>query len=96
MRRKQTEHVGQVTHQVLREIGLESPYNEYRLLQAWPEVIGQPITRYTGEMNITNRVLYVKIKSPALRAELSVGRNVLVQRLNQYVGAQVIERIVFT
>ena len=96
MRRKKTEEVYDVAHQVLRELGLETPYNEYRLLQSWSEVMGEGIARMTGEMFIRDRVLYVKIKSPAMRMNLAMERAQLVYRLNQYVGAQVIERIVFT
>ena len=96
MRKKKAEDVGHVTHQVLRELGLETPYNEYRLIQSWPEVMGDGITRMTGDMFIRGRVLYVKINSPALRMDLSLNRAALVHRLNQHVGAQVIEKIVFT
>lgn len=96
MRRKKTEEVGNIAHQVLRELGIETPYNEYRLLQAWPEIMGEGISRMTGEMFIRNRVLYVKINSPAMRMNLAMERTRLVYRLNQYIGAQVIEKIVFT
>jgi hypothetical protein len=36
----------------------------------------------------------VHLTSSVLRAELMAGRALLVRRLNEYVGAQVIERIV--
>ena len=94
MRKKHTEQVGLVTHQVLRSLGIETPYNEYRLVQAWPEVMGEGIARETTDIFIRDRALFVKLKSPALRAQLSMSRQALLCRLNDFVGAQVIERIV--
>ena len=96
MRKKKTEQVGSVAHEVLRALGVESPYNEYRLVQSWPEVMGEAISHYTSEIFIRNRVLYVKLKSPALRAQLTMMRLEVTRKLNDYVGAQVIERIAFT
>ena len=95
MRKQKAEAVGMIGRQFLREEGLETPYNEYRLVQAWPEVMGQGIANYTGNLEIRNRVLYVRLKSSVIRQELSMNRKVLVQKLNQHVGAQVIENIIF-
>ncbi|MBO4801086.1 MAG: DUF721 domain-containing protein [Bacteroidaceae bacterium] len=95
MRKQQAEKIDNVVHRFLREEGLETPYNEYRLVQAWPEVMGQGIANYTGNLEIRNRVLYVRLKSSVIRQELSMNRKVLVQKLNQHVGAQVIENIIF-
>ncbi len=96
MRRHQAEQVGDIVHQFLREEGLETPYNEYRLLQSWPEVVGQGIAQLTSNLQIRNRVLYVKLKSSVLRQELMYGRQSLVYRLNEHVGAQVIDHIVLS
>ena len=95
MRRQKAEQVGTLIHQFLRDEGLETPYNEYRLIEAWPEVMGQGIASLTTDLKIRNRVLYVRLRSSVLRQELMTGRKQLAYRLNEYVGAQVIENIVF-
>lgn len=95
MRKQKAELLGDVLNRVLREEGLETPINEYRLVnEAWPEVMGQAIMRYTGNIYVRNSTLYVQLKSPALRHNLLFGRDMLVHRLNKAVGAQVIEHIV--
>ena len=96
MRKQKAEAVGDLIRQFLREEGLETPYNEYRLIEAWPEVMGQGIARYTQDLQIRNRVLYVRLKSSVIRAELLAGRRNLVFRLNEYIGAQVIDNIIFS
>lgn len=79
----------------LRRQGLESPLRQRRLLTSWDDVVGEPIARYTSERFIKNQTLFVKVNNPALRADLSMGRSILVKRLNECVGAQVIVDIKF-
>lgn len=95
MRKKKAEPVGDLLRQVMREEGLEAPFNEYRLIEAWPEVMGQGIASYTSDLQIRDRVLYVHLTSSVIRAELMSARKNLAYRLNEYVGAQVIENIIF-
>jgi len=95
MRRTKAEPLGNLINQFLRNEGLETPLNEYRLVQAWPKVVGESITRFTGEIFISKGVLNVQIKSPALRQNLMMTRTTLTQRLNEYVGAQVITEVRF-
>lgn len=95
MRRNKAESIGQIIRQYLRQEGLETPLNETRMAAAWPQVMGEAIARYTGDVFVRNQVLYVQLKSPALKANLMMGREALVQTLNDFVGAQVIRSIVF-
>lgn len=95
MRRRHPEALGDLLRAFLREEGLESPLAEYRVVEAWPQVMGRAIERYTGRVEVRHGVLYVEIKSPALRADLMMSRRNLVSRLNQHVGAQVLTGIVF-
>lgn len=95
MRRRNTEELDTVLGRFLRQEGLETPLNEYRLIQAWPEMVGNTIARYTASIRIYNQVLYVQLSSPALRENLIMERKLLVKRLNACVGAQVITDIIF-
>lgn len=95
MRRNNAESIGDVIRQFLRQEGLETPLNERRIITAWPEVMGLGIARYTGDLFVKNGILYVQLKSPALRSNLMMGRDALVKRLNDFVGAQVIQSVVF-
>lgn len=81
--------------QALREQGLETPLNQKRLVEAWPEVVGPVIARYTLNTYIYNQTLHVRLSNPALRADLSMMRQELVKQLNGKVGEQVISDIRF-
>lgn len=95
MRRNNAEHIGDVIRLFLRQQGLESPLNEYRLVQAWKDVVGPAMARYTSNLYIKNQTLYVHLTSAVLRQELMMARELLVKNLNQQVGSQVIVNIVF-
>lgn len=95
MKRNDAEPIGDLIRKFLRQNALESPLNEYRLVQAWKEVVGPTISRYTDGLFIKNQILYVHLTSSVLRQELMMGRNLLVKNLNEHVGAQVIVNIIF-
>lgn len=79
----------------LRVQGLETPLLQKRLIDEWPEVMGEMIAGYTQNLYIRNQTLFVHITNPALRADLSMERKEIVRKLNEKVGSQVITDIVF-
>ncbi|MBQ8501593.1 MAG: DUF721 domain-containing protein [Bacteroides sp.] len=95
MKRNDAQPIGALIHSFLRQESLESPLNERRLINAWPEVLGAHFASYTKGIYIKNQTLFVHLSSSVLRQELMMGRELLVRKLNQHVGAQVITDIVF-
>ena len=70
--RRDVQQVKNLILQVLREQGLETPLQQKRLVEAWPEVAGPVIAQYTLNTYIYNQTLYVRLSNPALRADLSM------------------------
>ena len=95
MFRRSSTPIKEVILKALREQGLETPLLQKRLIDAWPEVMGEAINAYTENLFIRNQTLFVHLTNPALRMELSMQRQDIVQRLNEYVGSQVIAEIRF-
>lgn len=95
MRRRNTESIRDVIQQFLKQKKLEKPLNEKRIIDAWPEVLGKNIVAYTSELNIKNKILYVKLSSAVLRHDLFISRENIVESLNNHVGYHVIDDIVF-
>lgn len=94
MKRVNSEPLSDVLYRYLREQGLEVPLNEYRLIKAWNSVMGVTVSRYTSDLKIYNQVLFVTMKSAALKNEIMMRRTELTRKLNDYVGAQVVTGIV--
>ncbi len=95
MKRRNTETLRDVLLRYLHEEGLEMPLNEWRATQLWPKVAGPAVARLTGDVSLRQGTLYIKILRPALRQDLMMGRTQLVRRINEEVGAPVVQQIVF-
>ena len=90
MFRRDVKSISDLLNMYLRHEGLETPLLQRRAIDAWAQVVGTGVARYTGEKYIKNQTLFVKILSPALRQDLSMMRTQLVKRINEAVGSQVI------
>lgn len=95
MFRKKVRSIAELLPEFLRNEGLETPLLQKRLINSWDTVVGTAIASYCGDIFIKNQTLFVKINNPSLRADLTMGRSLLVRRLNEQVGAQVITDIRF-
>lgn len=95
MFRRDVQNIKDLVMQNLRENGLETPLLQKRLVDAWPEVAGPSVARFTREVSIYNQVLYVKLSSPVLRTELSMRRQTFIDKLNHIVGARIITDVRF-
>lgn len=93
MERRKSEQLDDVIMRFMRQSGLEMPLNQYRLIQSWSTVVGQIVAEQTKEIFIRNQTLYVRVASPAIRANLMMNRTRLVALLNKQVKADVIANI---
>ena len=95
MRKRNTESLRDIIGQVLKTNHLDKQLNEKRLIEAWPKVLGENIMKYTSDLSIKNKVLYVSLNSSVLRHDLFISREEIKTSLNRVVGAEVINNIIF-
>lgn len=95
MFKREVKPVDDLVLQFLRHTGLETPLLQRRLINAWEDVAGELVAKYTVEKHISNQTLMVKISNPALRADLSMMRSQFVKSLNSKVGSNVIYDVKF-
>ena len=95
MFRRDVKEIKDLVLRNLRQQGLEMPLLQKRLVEAWPVVAGETVSRYTLNAYILNQTLYVRLTSAALRADLTMRRQEFVRLLNEYVGIQVIADLRF-
>ena len=94
MQRTREAKLGDILHAILRADGLETPLNEYRASMAWAEVMGQMIAKYTSKVEVRGGVMYLSITNAALRQELMMSKASVAARINEHVGAQVVQQII--
>ena len=95
MERRNTERADNILQKFLHDSGLETPYLQYKLVQAWPTVVDETVATATQALEVRNQTLWVRVEIPALRTQLSMMRAQLVQQLNAAVGSIIIYDIKF-
>lgn len=95
MFRRKLEPISELILRYLREEGLETPLNQYRIVSLWGNVVGEKFLNLTEDIYIKNQTLYVKLSSSVARSELLMSKNKLIEELNKRVKAQVLYDIVF-
>jgi hypothetical protein len=78
---------------VVARFGLERPLDDYRIWQAWDEVVGPAISRNAQPQKLGGRRLVVVVKNAGWMQELSLLRRELCERLNAWMGREVIGEI---
>ena len=79
----------------LKAYGFESKMKEMDVINAWPELMGIAVANRTSKISIRNKTLYLKMDSSVMRDELQHGKNVIIERLNQHAGSEIITDVWF-
>ena len=91
----------QVIGTVLDDFFVENPeladkLAEMRLINSWKTVLGPSVARFTENLFIKKRTLYVHLTSSVLKSELMMCREQLTEKLNNEAGRDVINSIILT
>lgn len=95
MKRKETQSIGNILDEILQTQGLNIGLDSARVRQAWQETMGEAVVRYTEQISLEKDTLYVRLSSSILRNELFMCRSQIMQKLNDKIGRQVIQTIIF-
>ena len=80
--RKDAQGMSELIAQYIREMKLSSGFNRQRIFEAWDTVSGA--SRYTLDRFFRDGMLYCTISSSVVRNQLYFQRDVLVQKMNEY------------
>lgn len=94
MRRCETQAIGAVLQEYLKELQIDQKLKEIRLIGSWESVMGRTVTRYTKSIALKNRVLFVQMTSSIARNELVMMRQGIIEAMNKNAGEKMIDDIV--
>ncbi len=80
----------EVFRSILRAYNLEKKFTEQEVMASWEEMMGKGVASRTENLRIDNNILYVKLNSSVMREELNFGKKVIIQRVNEKAGFQLI------
>ena len=85
--------LGQVIDKLMKAYRLDGKLKELDVLEAWPEMMGIAVANRTKELFIKNKVLHIHLDSSVMRDELAHGKQIIIQRVNEKAGFEMITDI---
>ncbi len=95
MRRSNTQSLGEVLKEYIKEVQIERKLKEVDVVQSWEDLLGKTIAHYTTKIYISNQVLYVTISSAVVKNELFMMREEIKRKINERAGEEIVRTIIF-
>ena len=83
----------EVIDRFLKDFSLENKMKEMDVIAAWPELMGSAVAFRTKSIKIHNKILYLEINSSVMREELLNGKEIIITRINEKAGKQLINDV---
>ena len=94
-RKADTSTVGEAIRELLDTYKLKSKYDQTQLINSWERLMGAPISRRTDKLFISDRKLYVKLSSAALKQELNLSKSKILSLFMREFGEVIVDDVVF-
>ena len=78
----------------LKKNKLEKGLLNLDVKKAWFELMNNGVANYTTDVSLRKKTLYIKLSSPALKEELSYGKEKLIKLINERLKENVVEKII--
>ena len=91
----QPQRLGAVLADLVDRYGYRERIDAARAVEAWPAVVGEAIAGVTEQVWMRHGTLHVKVRSAAWRHQLQFQRQAWRERLNEHLGREVVDEVVF-
>lgn len=73
---------------------LQKGIDKVEVKEVWYKLMGNGVANYTTEVELRKETLYVKLSSSVLREELMMGKDKIINMINEEIGKEVIKSLV--
>ncbi|RIL12353.1 MAG: hypothetical protein DCC75_00635 [Proteobacteria bacterium] len=80
--------IDKVLERVLKRTGMDRDLARYRFVRHWEEIVGGEIAKRTRPECLRQGALVVRVSNSAWAQELSFHKEVIIKRLNKFLGEQ--------
>ena len=87
------QRLGGVLEGVVARLGLRRDLDDYRVFDAWERIVGPQIARNAQPTRLDARRLVVTVKSAVWMQELSLLREDIRRKLNEWMGRDIISEV---
>ncbi|MBV1923369.1 MAG: DUF721 domain-containing protein [Flavobacteriaceae bacterium] len=93
-RKREESTISDVLKDFINVNHLQTGLDKVSVKDAWGNVMGSPIVKYTSNIVLERDVLFVQLSSSVLREELSYGKEKIIKMLNEELGKDLITKLV--
>lgn len=86
--------IGQVLQQFLRKSRMRNDIRSIQVGDVWEKVVGKTIAAYTDRVQLVNQTLFISTTVASLRSELLYQRQLIVDRVNEEMGENIVTDVV--
>lgn len=86
--------IGDAIRQFLQQSRLKGDIQALQIGDVWEKVMGKTIARYTENIKVINRTLFITTNVAPLKQELSYQKEKIKLRLNEALGEKVIDEVI--
>jgi hypothetical protein len=80
--------------QFLKKSKLNAGIQAVRIEEAWEEIMGKTVAKYTDKIQIINHTLFIHSSVAPLKNELLYQKEKIIERVNEALGEKVIKEVV--
>ena len=78
----------------LKTSNLSGKLAEQKVIDGWEKIMGKMIAKYTRQISIYDKKLFLQIDSAPLKQELFYSREKIIKMMNEEAGEEVIKEVV--
>ena len=87
-------HIGDAIRRFLQESRIKGGIQALQIEEVWEQVMGKTVARYTQQIKVINRTLFITTNVAPLKQELLYQKEKIKLRVNEALGEKVIDEIV--
>lgn len=85
--------IGEALRKLVNESSWGDKMYAYKIMNEWEQIVGATFARYTQSVKLVNKILIIQSDVAPFKHELQIHSEQLKQKINQYLGAQVVFEI---
>lgn len=93
-RQRENNSISEVLKGFIDSNRLRKGLDKISVQDAWHNIMGNAISKYTTAISLERDVLYIQLSSSVLREELSYGKSKIIKLLNEELGKELITKLV--
>jgi hypothetical protein len=93
-RKREANSMKDLMQSFIKENNLTKGMQKIQIEEIWGKLMGPGVVSYTEHVQLQNKTLLIKLRSSALREELSYGKEKIIIMINKEMGEELVSRLV--